>query len=465
LLHPPTQLRTPLQAVTGAVALLAGALATQAPAEATAATSSASFVSSSSHELLELLEEGSAQLTRVLTDIIDYDALQRARPGIAACSLDVAAAPAASLAMMDLRTDVLLPALSLADLPPAAAARLARRAVALRCVVQAGVPVRMAGDVVALRRVVCSLVANALKYAPENAGGAVTLTVERCDDGMDMDDDASATAGLGHVHGPALRLRVSDNGCGITAARLAGIFSPLGAARDGARHEHGGAGLGLAICALLATRMGALLSARSDGIGLGATFMLTVPLAASEELCLPVGALKVPSGSPHRVRMSQPYAPSVALPAADDAAATLLAALSPRPAGSPPKWMRGDGSPLRVLLAEDNALCAAVVCRLLARTGASVTAVADGAQAVQRCCAPGADYDLVLLDLEMPVMDGVTAAREIASKARPSVPTVALSASCSAAVRESCRTAGMVAHMSKPLRMGDLPALRAHAKC
>ena len=128
-----------------------------------------------------------------------------------------------------------------------------------------------------------------------------------------------------------------------------------------------------------------------------------------------------------------------------------------------------DGAPLRVLLAEDNVLCAAVVLRLLSRAGAAVTLVLDGTQAVQQYAAPGADFDLIVLDLEMPVLDGVGAAQQIAAlgeaNGRRRTPTVALSANCSDAVRERCAAAGIKAHLAKPLRTEHLQALRAHALC
>jgi CheY-like chemotaxis protein len=112
-------------------------------------------------------------------------------------------------------------------------------------------------------------------------------------------------------------------------------------------------------------------------------------------------------------------------------------------------------------------LCAAVVLRLLSRAGAAVTLVLDGAQAVQQCAAPEAEFDLILMDLEMPVLDGVSAAVEIkalgAQRGR-SVPAVALSANCSDAVRDRCAAVGMVT-MAKPLRVEHLQALRAYALC
>lgn len=439
------EVRTPLQAVSGAVSLLAG-----------------TALSAAQLDLLRLLDEGATQLARVVTDIVDYDAL--APPG------EAAARPREALAYR-LQADVLAPVLALESLPAATAARLRSRCVVLRHSVGPRVPGTLLGDAPALRRILTALVANALKYAPDDGTGAVMVRVERCAGGEDSDDSEDdseedvETVGAPapapsepHAGGTHLRIRVVDNGCGIAAGRVDSIFAPLSSAADTARHEHGGAGLSLAICRRLATAMGATLSARSGGAGAGARFTLTLPLA----LALPSPRSSLRDLSPVR----QPLV-------ADTAALSLEGASgeapSPQvqPAAQVQPLRRSDGSPLRVLLAEDNVLCAAVVLRLLSRAGAAVTLVLDGAQAVQQCAAPEAEFDLILMDLEMPVLDGVSAAVEIkalgAQRGR-SVPAVALSANCSDAVRDRCAAVGMVT-MAKPLRVEHLQALRAYALC
>jgi len=234
------EVRTPLQAVSGAASLLAGTGLTAAQ-----------------HDLLRLLDEGAAQLSRVITDVIDYNALA-----------DTGSRRADVAEMYRLDADVLAPALALESLPAAAASRLRSRRVTMRHSVGPRVPGTLLGDAAALRRIVTNLVANALKYAPDDGSGVVTLRVERCCDaggsGSDMSDDEEAE-GVGppapapqepHAGGTHLRIRVSDNGCGIAAERVDSVFAPLEAAGDAARHEHGGAGLSLAICRRLAHGMG-----------------------------------------------------------------------------------------------------------------------------------------------------------------------------------------------------------------
>jgi CheY-like chemotaxis protein len=449
-------------------------------------------------ELLRLLDEGASQLTRVISDIMDYNALVQGPSGHAsAAAAAAAAATAATCSLVELEANVLAPAVALCGLPAASAARLLARNVTLRRAAGPRVPAVLLGDAPALRRVVTSLVANALKYAPDDGTGVVTLTVERCDPppfcSSDADADVPGDAPPSprvHARGTHLRITVSDNGCGLDAARLATVFAPLSAADDAARHEHGGAGLGLAICRRLALGMGATLVARSEGVGCGAQFSLTLPLLPPPaSLIAGTAAAAAPVTAPHEAACGAEQAadaPGAAVapprcPLFPTLSVLSLASLSGSSSPgscSPPKspetalaaaaaaplplWTRADGSPLRVLLAEDNALCAAVVMRLLQRTGAVVTLVPDGMEAVRLVSATGADFDLVVLDLEMPRMDGVEAARAI-GVLDGAPPTVALSANCSRAARERCLDAGMVAHLSKPLRMEHLSALRSHA--
>ena len=442
------EVRTPLQAVSGAVSLLAG-----------------TELSTAQLDLLRLLDEGATQLARVVTDIVDYDALA---PG------EAPARPREALPYR-LLADVLAPALSLESLPAATASRLRSRRVALRHSVGPRVPGTLLGDAPALRRILTALVANAMKYAPDDGTGAVTVRVERCAGGGTEDSDCSDDSeedveAVGapppapsepHAGGTHLRIRVTDNGSGIASWRVNSIFMPLGSTDDTARHQHGGAGLNLAICRRLANAMGATLKARSGGSGTGAQFTLTLPLA----LALPVPGSSARDLSPVR---DETLAADAELLSLDGAAAGAPSPAQVQTAAPKQPLRRPDGSPLRVLLAEDNVLCAAVVLRLLSRAGAAVTLVLDGAQAVQQCAAPGAEFDLILMDLEMPVLDGVSAAVEIAALGEQqgrSMPTVALSANCSDAVRDRCVAAGMATIMSKPLRVEHLQALRAYACC
>jgi len=115
--------------------------------------------------------------------------------------------------------------------------------------------------------------------------------------------------------------------------------------------------------------------------------------------------------------------------------------------------------PLRVLLAEDNEVNRKVACGLLAKQGHSVLAVGNGAEALEALARER--FDAVLMDVQMPVMDGLEAARSIRERERAQgghVPIVALTAHAMKGDRERCLTAGMDDYVSKPLRAADLAA-------
>ncbi|MDP3520017.1 MAG: PAS-domain containing protein [Hydrogenophaga sp.] len=135
----------------------------------------------------------------------------------------------------------------------------------------------------------------------------------------------------------------------------------------------------------------------------------------------------------------------------------LSATATQQPSGAPAAH-RLQG--LRLLLAEDNALNQQVARELLESEGALVTVVDNGEQAVQAVAQPGATWDAVLMDLQMPVMDGLTATRQIRSGLlRDALPIVAMTANATAADRQACLEAGMNEHVGKPFVLDQLVAV------
>jgi CheY-like chemotaxis protein len=172
---------------------------------------------------------------------------------------------------------------------------------------------------------------------------------------------------------------------------------------DGATNRrHGGSGLGLAIAKRLAQAMGGTLSLKSE-LGVGSTFRLRVPLAVDR------------SGE--------------AVPAAQPAPARLE-------------------TTLRVLVAEDNAVNRLLVTRLLELEGHAVHAVVDGqaALAAAECEA----YDVVLMDIQMPMLDGLEATRRLRARGFEQ-PVIALTAQAMRGDRERCLAAGMTGYLTKPI--------------
>jgi signal transduction histidine kinase len=209
-----------------------------------------------------------------------------------------------------------------------------------------------------------------------------------------------------------VRFVVSDTGIGIAPEMLPNLFQPFSQGGRSISRSYGGTGLGLAISKRLAELMGGEIGVQSAP-GRGSTFWFTLPL----EEC----------------------------PAA-----------APGPGGRP--GPRSARRPLRVLVAEDNLVNQQVALRLLARLGHYAEVFPNGREAV--VALERADYDLVLMDCQMPEMDGYTATREIRRResGRGRIPINAMTAFAIQGDRETCLAAGMDDYLPKPV---DLAALAA----
>ena len=214
-----------------------------------------------------------------------------------------------------------------------------------------------------------------------------------------------------------VRIEVEDSGRGIPSAQLDRIFDAFHQAYGAFDRRYGGTGLGLAIARELARAMGGDLTARSVE-GQGSTFVFVADLPPSLPDTLP----------------------------------------PPNDAPAPLQRLMG-----RVLVAEDNPVNALVVEAMLREAGLEVDLVENGAQAVQRW--ERAPPDLVLMDCQMPELDGFAATRNIrlreARQQRLRVPIVALTANAYESDRERCFAAGMDDHLAKPFRAEDLRVVLA----
>ena len=217
---------------------------------------------------------------------------------------------------------------------------------------------------------------------------------------------------------PQLRIAVRDSGIGIAPERQQLLFRPFAQAESSTSRKYGGTGLGLCICKQIVGLMGGSIGVRSRP-GHGSEFAFTIPLFEAQP-----------------------------------------------PAGAAPESAAGGPAlpPLRVLLVEDNEINQLVARHMLDALGLQVDTVGDGRQAVDavrsRAC-----YDVVLMDVHMPVMGGPEAARLLRDNAgsgpRPWI--IALSASTGEMERRACREAGMDDYVSKPLLAGALAAALARA--
>jgi PAS domain S-box-containing protein len=263
------------------------------------------------------------------------------------------------------------------------------RALSLQMVVRTGVPRRVRGDPVRLRQVLSNFLSNALKFTERGGVGIEVLPL-----------DASQ-----------LRFEVRDSGPGIEAAVQARLFTPFTQGDESTTRRFGGTGLGLSICRELAQLMGGAVGVHSEP-GRGSLFWAELPMPASAE----------------------------AAPESE------FAGLSSRPSA-----LVG----LRVLMAEDNPVNMLIAVALLEQWGVGVTQASNGAQAVAAVNAQadaGTPFDLVLMDVQMPVMGGYDATRALRLRYSASaLPIIALTAAALTSEREEALASGMNDFLTKPI--------------
>jgi signal transduction histidine kinase/CheY-like chemotaxis protein len=274
-----------------------------------------------------------------------------------------------------------------------------QKGLALACEVDRDVPEWLRGDDARLRQILINLVGNAIKFT---AAGRVEVRVRR--------EDGAGEAGQ-------LHFVVADTGGGIPADKQAVIFAPFEQGDASMARRFGGTGLGLAI----ASRLVGLMDGR---------IWVESPWRAS-------GSADPVNGSAfHVTACFAAGTPAVAAPE------TVAAAVK---------------GPLRVLLAEDNAVNRRLACYLLEKKGHTVITAQDGREAL--ALLETETVDLILMDVQMPGMDGVTATRLIRAKETAGgfhLPIVALTAHAMSGDRAYCLAAGMDDYLTKPIQAEDL---------
>ena len=272
------------------------------------------------------------------------------------------------------------------------------------------VPRQVSGDPARLRQILVNLIGNGLKFTP---AGGVMVEVRVAANGAAANGKTADGEAADGKAGVTLEVAVIDTGIGIDPDGQRKLFSAFSQVDSSIGRRFGGTGLGLVICARLAALMGGAITVDSIP-GLGSTFRLTarlrcVPDARAEDAPVP------PVQAPYRR--------------------------------------------LKILLAEDNAINRHVATRMLTRMGHTVEAVEDGARAVS--AADSGDHDVILMDMMMPEVDGITATRMIragTSRAR-AITIIGLTANALASDRAACEAAGMNGFITKPVNAERLRTL------
>ena len=278
-----------------------------------------------------------------------------------------------------------------------------RRSLALVMNIDPELPSRVRSDPGRLRQVLLNLLSNGIKFTP---AGSITLNVLR------RSDDA-------------VRFEVIDTGIGINQEDGARLFQPFVQVESSDKRRYGGTGLGLSISKRLINLMGGEIGFMSQP-GAGSTFWFTLPLVEA-----PAAA-----ASPETAVSKAPVECSIR-------------ALSTQP----PEVSEADNA--SVLVVEDNLVNQRVILRLLAKMGYGADAVSNGELAVDRVLSRA--YSLVLMDCQMPVMDGLEATRLIRQQENGRhTPIVALTAGALHSDEENCIEAGMDGYIAKPVDLSKL---------
>jgi CheY-like chemotaxis protein len=261
------------------------------------------------------------------------------------------------------------------------------------------IPPYVIGDDQRLAQVIANLLSNAVKFTPE--GGEIGLHVSLAGE---------------HEGSCRLRVEITDNGIGISPEQQTKLFRAFQQAESGISREYGGTGLGLVISKRIVELMGGDISLQSEA-GKGTTFVFFVNVLRGQR--------------------------------ADDTSGTDAAA----PAA------RGEFAGKKLLLAEDVEVNREILLILFEDTGLLIDCAENGAPALKMIEPDPGYYDAVLMDVQMPVMDGLEATRRIRALPHPraaTLPVIAMTANVFKSDIEACASAGMDDHLGKPVDIAKM---------
>jgi signal transduction histidine kinase/HPt (histidine-containing phosphotransfer) domain-containing protein/ActR/RegA family two-component response regulator len=298
-------------------------------------------------------------------------------------------------------------------------AKAAEKGLDLACTIDKHAPETIVGDVTRLRQILVNLISNGVKFTP---AGEVVVTVEA----SRVIEPQSA---IRNPQSYELHFKVRDTGIGIPKDCMDRLFQSFSQVDTTATRQYDGTGLGLVISKRLCEMMGGRMWVESEA-GVGSTFHFTILADAAT------------AGSSTSRRDTEPRLP---VKAHRDSLHLLDKELASR-------------RPLRILLAEDNTINQKVALRILERMGYKADVAGNGLETLEALHRQR--YDVILMDVHMPEMDGLEATRRICrqwpGEKRPWI--IAMTANAMESDREQCLAAGMNDYVSKPVQIGDLQA-------